>query len=74
MNQFEYEISKHPSKEFTHIAYFCSEEGECSIHEIPIDQTRILEGLLNERGSAGWELSQMVFGKDGVLIIWKRIK
>jgi hypothetical protein len=28
--------------------------------------------LLNERGGEGWELIQLLFGKDGVMACWKR--
>ena len=72
MKQFEYEISKHPSNEFNHLVYFCTEEGACKIDHIPSDQTKILQDILNEKGANGWELAQTFFGKDGVMIIWKR--
>jgi len=72
MKQFEYEITKHPSDDFTHLVYFCNDEGECNLDQVPSDQTNILAGLLNERGAEGWELVQMFFGKDGIVIIWKR--
>jgi hypothetical protein len=72
MKQFEYEVSKHPADEFTHLVYFCTEEGACKIDQIPSDQTKILEDILNEKGANGWELVQTFFGKDGIVIIWKR--
>jgi len=72
MKKFEYEITKHPSDDFTHVVYFCSDEGECNLDQVPPDQTNILAGLLNERGAEGWELAQIFFGKDGIVIIWKR--
>jgi hypothetical protein len=31
-----------------------------------------METLLNERGLEGWELVQASFGKEGVLVFWKR--
>jgi hypothetical protein len=72
MKRFEYEITKHPADTFNQVVYFCSETGECSINEVPGDQTEILADTLNERGSQGWELVQISFGKDGVVAFWKR--
>ena len=72
MKRFEYEITKHPADTFNQVVYFCSETGECSINEVPGDQTEILADTLNERGSQGWELVQISFGKDGVMAFWKR--
>jgi len=42
------------------------------IDEVSKDQTRILADILNNRGSKGWELVQISFGKDGVIAFWKR--
>lgn len=72
MKQFEYEVSKHPANKFAHLVYFCTEEGACKIDQVPSDQTKILEDILNEKGANGWELVQTFFGKDGIVIIWKR--
>lgn len=72
MKQFEYEITKHHADDFTHLVYFCNPEGECNLDQVPSDQTKILEELLNQRGKDGWELLQTLFGKDGIVIFWKR--
>jgi hypothetical protein len=72
MKRFEYEITKHPADTFNHVVYFCSEVGECSVNEVPGDQTEILADTLNERGKQGWELVQICFGKDGAMAFWKR--
>ena len=72
MTKFEYEITKHPADEFTHLVYFCTNEGECTVEHVPLDQTAELEKILNERGAQGWELVQVFFGKDGVIAFWKR--
>ena len=72
MKQFEYEITKHRADDFTHLVYFCNPEGECDLDQVPSDQTKILEDLLNQRGKDGWELLQTLFGKDGIVIFWKR--
>ena len=72
MMKFEYEITKHPADEFKHLIYFCTDHGECSLNKLPSQQTEILGDLLNERGSLGWELIQIVFGKDGIVAFWKR--
>lgn len=72
MKRFEYEVTKHPNKDFSNLVYFCTGEGECSIDQVPSDQTKVLEGLFNTRGSDGWELVQTFFGTDGVVMFWKR--
>jgi len=32
-----------------------------------------MKGILNGRGSEGWELIQIFFGEDGVVAFWKRL-
>ncbi len=72
MERFEYEISTHGGNTFTKLTYFCSEKGECSLEEVPAEEPQILVNLMNERGKQGWELIQLVFGRDGVMTFWKR--
>jgi hypothetical protein len=72
MDRYEYEISTHAADTFSRLVYFCSELGNCSLEEVPADEPQILVDLLNERGLEGWELIQLVFGKDGVMACWKR--
>jgi len=72
MERFEYEISTHEGNTFTKLTYFCSEKGECSLEEVPAEEPQILVNLMNERGKQGWELIQLVFGRDGVMAFWKR--
>jgi len=74
MKNFEYEITKHPAKTASQLVYFCTEEGRCSYEQLPLDQLAAVEGLLNQRGSEGWELVQISFGKDGFIAFWKREK
>lgn len=71
MKKFNYDITAHPVETFKQVAFFCTQEGECSLEELPSDQIKILKDLLNERGERGWELVDMAFGKDGLLAIWK---
>jgi hypothetical protein len=73
MENYEYEITRHPADEFNRLTYFCAENGECSLEEIPDQQVTILRDILNEKGSDGWELVQLFFGKDGVVALWKRV-
>ena len=73
MKGFEYEITKHPAEAFKQIIYFCTETGQCSLDEVPVDQTEILAKMLNEKGKQGWELVQIFFGKEGLMAFWKRI-
>jgi len=28
--------------------------------------------MLNRRGAEGWEIVQTLFGRDGIVIFWKR--
>ena len=72
MKKFEYQITKHSAKDFSHLVYFCTDEGECNIDQVPLDQTNILVDIFNERGAEGWELVQTLFGKEGVVVTWKR--
>ena len=72
MKQFEYEITKHPADEFTHLVYFCTNEGECNVDQVSLNQTEVLKEILNEMGVQGWELVQVFFGKDGIIALWKR--
>jgi len=73
MEHYQYEITRHPAKLFNELVVFCSEKGECSLEEVPHDQAKQLEEILNERGRQGWELVLPLFGKDGILIFWKKI-
>jgi hypothetical protein len=73
MSQFEYQITVHSSESFKDLVYFCSEDGSCAVEEIPGDQKSKLENILNEHGKLGWELAQASFGKEGVVIFWKRL-
>jgi hypothetical protein len=72
MKKFEYEVTKHPAEQFEKVVYFCNTEGECNYEGLPSDQMGTLEKILNERGSQGWELVQIFFGKNGILAFWKR--
>jgi hypothetical protein len=72
MERFEYEISTHEGNAFTKLAYFCSEDAECSVSGVPAEEARILVSLMNERSLQGWELIQFVFSKEGVMAFWKR--
>lgn len=71
--RFEYEISRHSAEAFTDLVYSCNQGGECTLEQVPLDQVTFLQDILNSRGSLGWELVQVIFGKDGVLIFWRRM-
>jgi hypothetical protein len=72
MVRFEYEITKHSANEFTQLIYFCTDEGDCTLNDLPQDQVAMLADILNKRGDQGWELIEMFFGKDGIIAFWKR--
>jgi len=71
---FEYEITRFPAESFQHLAIFCSEKGECSLDDIPMNQTQLLQELLNKQGALGWNLVQLFFQESGVVAIWARPK
>ncbi len=72
MKKFEYRITTHPADMFKHIGFFCTDQGECSLEQVPADQLSVLGSILNEKGSMGWELVQLNFGKEGLMAFWKR--
>jgi len=72
MERFEYEISTHRGNAFRKDAYFCSQEGECWMEEVPEEGPQGLVSLMNQRGLERWELVQFVFGEDGIMAFWKR--
>ena len=72
MKGFEYEITRHAAETFKQVIYFCTESGECTLDEVPGDQTDMLADILNGQGEQGWELVQVSFGKEGVMAFWKR--
>ncbi|MDD3473962.1 MAG: hypothetical protein PHS86_14365 [Syntrophaceae bacterium] len=72
MNRYEYEITTHSSESFKKVVYFCTDRGDCSVDEVPVEEPGALVSILNERGASGWELIQIMFGKKGVMAFWKR--
>ena len=72
MNSFEYRVTLHPAETFKEMILFCSREGSCNAEVVPSEQIKKMEDLLNEGGVQGWELVQASFGKEGVLVFWKR--
>jgi hypothetical protein len=72
MKKYEYEITTHPSEEFKQVGFFCTDQGECNIDQLPADQLTVMGKILNERGTQGWELIQLDFGMGGIIAFWKR--
>jgi hypothetical protein len=72
MGSFEYRVTIHPAEAFREMILFCSREGSCNVEMVASEQIRKMENLLNEEGLQGWELVQASFGKEGVLVFWKR--
>ncbi len=72
MDSFEYRVTLHPAEVFREMILFCSHDGDCNMGMVASEQIRKMETLLNEGGLQGWELVQANFGKDGVLVFWKR--
>jgi hypothetical protein len=72
MKTFEYRITKHPAESFKELVYYCTEAGECALDQIPHNQTETLQNILNDEGAAGWEFIQVSFGRNGIIIFWKK--
>lgn len=72
MKKYEYRITAHPAEEFRQIVIFCSEEGACSLSDVPKDQLATLAGILNKEGEHRWELVNIGFGREGIIAFWKR--
>ncbi len=72
MARFEYEITAHTAEAFEQVNYFCTEQGECSLKDVPDDQVGRIMDVLNRQGREGWELVQMIFGRGGMMAFWKR--
>ena len=72
MKRFEYEITMHSAESFKEVVYFCAEDGSCKVEEVPSEQLGKLKVILNEQGERGWELAHASFGKQGVMIFWKK--
>lgn len=72
VEKFVYEITTYPAEAFSHLIFFCSDKGQCTIDQVPEAQIRKLEDLLNEKGAQGWELVQLSFGNDGAMAFWQR--
>lgn len=72
MEQFEYEVTRHGPELFQTIVYYCTPEGDCETERVPAKEAQTLLDLFNERGQAGWELTQLLPGDNAVLAFWKR--
>ena len=59
-------------EEENNIVYACRPDGECEVHEVGIEQLDNLSGILNEMGSEGWELIELVFHHSGIITFWKK--
>jgi hypothetical protein len=72
MKEFVYEISFHPLQVESKMRIFCSAEGDCSVEDVPDSDSMAVIRVLNERGRDGWELIEILFGRDGYICFWKR--
>ena len=72
MTRYEYKVTLRSADEFTELIYFCTPEGKCDVERVPVAQIKKVGDILNEEGQTGWELVQVAFGKDGVIMFWKR--
>lgn len=72
MKEFEYKITRHSAETFKDLIYYCTESGECTLEQVPHDQTETLQDILNTEGVTGWELIQVSFGRNGIMAFWKK--
>lgn len=72
MKGFEYKITKHPAETFSELVYYCTAAAECTLEQIPQNQTETLQSILNTEGAAGWELVQLSFSRKGIIAFWKK--
>jgi len=72
MDRFEYEITRYSAETFGRMIYFCNQQGDCGIQSVPDDEPQALVDIMNQRGLEGWELVQLLFGRDGAMACWKR--
>ncbi len=54
------------------VVYACGAEGECAVKDIREEQMKLLEDFLNDMGSKGWELVQVLLSPKGAVSFWKR--
>jgi hypothetical protein len=59
-------------EEARNTTYACGEEGECTVRDLREEQTGLLRGFMNEMGSKGWELVQVLFSRNVAVSFWKR--
>ncbi len=52
--------------------YECGQEGECTVKDLREEQMDLLQDFMNEMGSKGWELVQVLFNPNGAVSFWKR--
>ncbi len=74
MKAFRYKVTIYPLEKFSHLQFFCSESGECSLEEVFSGAMEKFEELLNELGEKGWELVQVISKPSGIVAIWKKAK
>ena len=72
MRRFEYHVSAHQLSRENRVKIFCSEKGECSVQEVAASDSDSVVQVLNQKGEEGWELVDILFGKDGFICFWKK--
>jgi hypothetical protein len=53
-------------------AIYCDDEGACYFDRGPNPFTQAIEHLLNDIGSEGWELVQIMFRPNQMIGFWKQ--
>ncbi|MHB8108447.1 MAG: hypothetical protein ACYDHW_00270 [Syntrophorhabdaceae bacterium] len=82
MKKFEYTIKAYSIEDLKEagvemrgdntLVYACRPDGECEVRGVGFDELDNLSGILNEMGSQGWELVELIFHQSGIITFWKR--
>lgn len=73
MTRYEYKVTRRLADEFSQVVYFCGLDGSCGVERVPGRQIDKVSEILNDEGRNGWDLVQIAFGKNGMLMFWKRM-
>lgn len=73
MTRYEYKVTRRSADEFSELIYFCAPDGSCGVERVPGGQIEKVSEVLNDEGRGGWDLVQIAFGKNGMIMFWKRM-
>jgi hypothetical protein len=74
IESFEYDITRHSAESLGELVFVCTETGECGPSKAAAPESNGIMNVLNDRGSQGWELVQIMTGSTEIAAVWKRKK